>query len=374
MKLLLTGGGTAGHVNPALAIAETFTANNKQTKLYFAGTNNAMERRLAQEAGLPYLPVEAAGFSRTLSLKNIRAFYLALVSPIKAKKLLLSLAPDLVVGTGGYVSWPMLKAAAKLGIPTAIHESNAYPGLTVRRLAGCVDLVLLNFEEAASYLGHAKKIQCVGNPLRGGFASYDRNTAREMLGIPKDVRLLVSFGGSLGASAINDAALSLLEGYLSENKELHYVHGTGSRYYQSFSDEIKKRGLVPPSRFTFSAYLSPMPLLMAAADLVICRAGAMTVSELARAHRASILVPSPNVADDHQTKNATALAATGAAALIKETELKGEDFINKVDELLKKDTERKKMETAVAAFDKPNANRDIYDALIKLQKNKGRLG
>ena len=166
MKIILTGGGTAGHVTPALAIAELFRQNIPSSKILYVGTPTGMERRLVKEAGYPYHAIEASGFYRSLTPRNLRSAWLALTSPQKAKKLLKNYEPDLVIGTGGYVSWPVLSAATALGLPTALHESNAIPGLTVRRLAGRVDLVLLNFIEAQAHLPRARRIEHVGESSR----------------------------------------------------------------------------------------------------------------------------------------------------------------------------------------------------------------
>ena len=368
MKLLLTGGGTAGQVNPALAIAEIFRKNYPTAGIAFAGTPNGMERRLVAEAGLPYYPIEAMGLSRSLSLKNLRALHLALVGPRRAEALLRTIRPDLVVGTGGYVSWPVLKAATALKIPCAIHESNAVPGLTVRRLAGEVDAVLLNLAEAENALPRARHIVHVGNPLCGGFSSVSRDKARAALGIPEKAHLVVSFGGSLGAAAINRAVLTLWQEYTLHTEGVYHIHGCGTRYFEAFKKEAGQKFRSLPPRIGYSAYLGNMPLLMAAADLLICRAGAMTISEVARARRAAILIPSPNVAGDHQTKNALALTARGAGILLKEEALTDGVLSREVASLLHDDAARRRMEEAVGAVDIPDANRRILTALTALIK------
>ncbi len=371
MKLLLTGGGTAGHINPALAIAELFERNAPGSEIYFAGTPHGMERELVSKKGYPYYPIEVMGLSRSLSPRNLRALYLAAVSPQRAKKILRELSPSLVVGTGGYVSWPMLSAAAALGIPTALHESNAIPGLTVRRLAGRVDLVLLNFAEAAERLPNAKKCLHVGNPLRGGFSTISRAVARRHLGIPSEARLVVSFGGSLGAEGINRAVLALWESYSLSHRSVWHIHGAGRRYYKDFGEEAARRLPALPKRLQYREYLEEMPLLMAACDLLLCRSGAMTVSEAARAGRAMVLIPSPYVVGDHQTKNAMALEELGAATVLREDTLNTESVIAAVSKILESASVQEKMERAATAFDIPDANRRIFDSLSRLIREKG---
>ncbi|MBO7292653.1 MAG: UDP-N-acetylglucosamine--N-acetylmuramyl-(pentapeptide) pyrophosphoryl-undecaprenol N-acetylglucosamine transferase [Clostridia bacterium] len=368
MKILLTGGGTAGHVTPALAIAETFRRNAPGTEMLFVGTPAGMERRLAEEAGLPYYPIRVMGLRRSITPRNLYALYLAVRSPYAAKRLLREVRPDLVIGTGGYVSWPTLSAAASLGIPTALHESNALPGLTVRRLAGRVDLLLLNFAEAKERLSQVKKVIHVGNPLRGSFSALSRTEARERLGIPRAANVLLSFGGSLGADALNRAVLDLWEDFGIQNDSLFHVHGTGRRYFDAFREEVKGRfGELPP-RLHYREYLNDMGALMAAADLIVCRAGAMTLSEIARMRRASILIPSPHVAENHQERNAEALAALGAAELIPERSLTRTSFVTAVRRILEDGNLRTSMESAVGQFDRPNANKRIYEALCCLIK------
>ncbi len=366
MKLLLCGGGTAGHVNPALAIAEAFKKNRTDAEIFFAGTEEGIERRLVSDAGYPFYPIKVAGFQRSLSPKNLRALYLALTSPIAAKAILRELSPDLVVGTGGYVCWPILAAATSLGIPSAIHESNAIPGLTVKRLAKRVDTVLLNFREAGAYLPRAKEIQVVGNPLRGGFSALPREVAKARLAIPKDARLILSFGGSLGAEGINGAMLDLWEDYVLKQEGIYHLHGAGRRFGEAMRKEARDRlGDLPP-RIKIMDYIGDMPLMMAAADLVVCRAGAMTVSEVARAGRAAILIPSPHVVGDHQTKNAIALRDRGAALLQKESELSRGCLRAEVAHVLEDDDFRARLESNAKGFDVPDANKRIYRALCRL--------
>ena len=370
MRIILTGGGTAGHVNPAIAIAEILKRNISDAEIIYVGTPDGMERRLIDEIGYPYYPIRSMGFTRTLSIKNLQALWIAVNEPRKAKKLLTELKPDLVVGTGGYVCWPVLSAAAALGIPCALHESNAVPGLTVRRLAKRVDTVMLNFAEASRELAAAKRIVRVGNPLRNGFKKERREDARNALGIPSDAKLVISFGGSLGAEKINHAILALFKEYTAKNSDIHHIHGCGRRYFDAFKKSVETEFGTLPARIRYDEYLTNMPVLMAAADLVICRAGAMTISEITGSGRASILVPSPNVANDHQTKNALSLQEAGAALLLAEDELSRLPAC--VHTLLFDEGTRKKMEAAAAAFHTHDAERAIYNELTRLLKSKKR--
>ena len=213
MRVLMTGGGTGGHVNPALAIANTIKQNDPDAVIAYAGTKRGIENKLVPKAGYPMYHVEVRGIKRSLSPSNIKAAYLALTSPIKARKIIKEFKPDLVVGTGGYVSWPIVKAAASMGIPTALHESNAIAGVAVKMLQKSVDRIYLNFEKTGETLtcDRAKLMQ-VGNPVMGGFSSMSREEARKKLGIPDKYKyIILSYAGSMGAKKVNDAILCLMK-------------------------------------------------------------------------------------------------------------------------------------------------------------------
>lgn len=363
MRILLSGGGTAGHINPAIAIADLIQKSNPQATLAFVGTPHGMENRLVTQAGYPIYHVDVRGFRRSLSPKNLKALYLAASSPRKAAAILSDFAPDLVIGTGGYVCYPILRAAARRNIPTAIHESNALPGLTVRTLAPRMDAIWLNFAESAQHLPRS----CVapkhtGNPLRHGFREFSREMARRQLGIaPREVFLL-SFGGSLGADCINSSVFALFDRLHLRYPRLTLVHACGARHY----DECRGRFARFAPRATLVPYLDNMPLYMAAADIVVSRAGAMTVSELANARKCAILVPSPHVTGNHQYENAATLANRGAAFLVEERELPGGRLADLFEDLLRHPEKRKLSETRIARFCVPDTNERILSEIKRL--------
>ncbi len=365
MRLLLTGGGTAGHINPALAIAEIFLESCPDTELFFVGTPNGMERRLVEKAKIPFFPIKISGFKRSLSLKNVKALYQAAAAPLAAEGLLRHIKPDLAVGTGGYVCWPTLLAASRLGIKTALHESNAIPGLTTRKLSRRMDLVLLNFPSAKEHLPPCNALH-VGCPTLPSFCRYTKQEARKKLGIPKGARLIVSFGGSLGAAPLNQAVLSLLGDYILTNRNIYFMHGYGARYEKEFNETLTQRFGALPKRVSFLPYLDDMPLRMSACDLLICRAGAMTLTEASLTHSPAILIPSPNVTADHQTKNAEAFQKAGGGVMIKEEDLFEGVLTDKVKQILENDTLRRRMEAGAASFSPSNSNLLIYRALSNL--------
>lgn len=343
MKVVFTGGGTGGHVNPAIAIADTIKRLEPDSEITFVGTPRGIENKLVPEAGYPIRHVDIRGLRRSLSLSNIKTLYLTLTSPGKAKKLLRELQPDIVLGTGGYVCWPVMKAASKMGIPTALHESNAVPGAAVKMLSGSVDRVYLNFEETAAAFSDKSKLQRVGNPLRSGFSGISREEGRRLAGIDDKYKYTVlSFGGSLGAEKVNEAVLDMMRDFTSKRDDVYHIHACGSIEWEDAQKGFKNRGLEGCENISLREYIYNMPELMAAADIVICRAGAMTVSELAMCGKCVIFIPSPNVTNNHQYKNAAVLRDAGAAELIEESELSTRPLATVAEKLLSPDGDEKR--------------------------------
>ena len=370
MRVLMTGGGTGGHVNPAIAIANTIKQNDPSAEIAFVGTSRGIENKLVPAAGYPLYHVEVRGFRRSLSPANLRAAWLAFVSPIRAKKLIAEFKPDIVVGTGGYACWPVLVAASRMGIPTAVHESNALPGVTVRRLQAYVDRIMLNFAESAERLDAKEKLMVVGNPLRGQFGTLDRDAAREKLGIGGYRRMILSCGGSMGAEPVNDAMLDLMRDYGLQHPDVLHLHATGALEYEAAKEKFKAYGLEGKDNLRLVEYIYDMPEQMAAADLVVNRAGAMTLSELAAQKKACLLIPSPYVADNHQYKNAKVLADAGAALLIEEKDITPDGVAAEVSSLLEDDARRAAMEEAISAFARTDANKVIYEEICRLVNTK----
>lgn len=372
MRVLMTGGGTGGHVNPALAIAGTIKANIPDSVIEYVGTSKGIENRLVERAGYKMHHVEIQGIRRSLSLSNLKTLRYILTAPGKAKKLLKEFKPDIVIGTGGYVCWPVVKAAANMGIPTALHESNAVPGVAVKALANKVDRIYINFEKTAEYLPDKSKVVHVGNPLMSEFASVGRDEARITLGIPDECKyILLSYGGSLGAEKINEAMLSFMKSAVASHPEIYHIHATGSSSYDAIKKEFDAAGLDKCANIDLREYIYNMPLLMAASDVVVCRAGAMTVSELSRSGKCAVFIPSPNVTNNHQYKNAKVLADDGAALLFEEPSLNA-DFEKTLLRLLSPDgdEERSSMEQKIVKFSVPDANKRIFEDVLKLTSSK----
>ena len=326
MRVLMTGGGTAGHINPALAIADDLKRRHPDAEFLFVGAEGRMETELVPKAGYPIRTVRVKGFQRRLTpaalAHNVSAAFCALTAGRTCEKILKEFRPDIAIGTGGYVSGPILRKAAQDGIPVIVHESNALPGVTVKMLAKYATVCLPD-ESARAYLPEGSRAVVTGNPLRKEFAALDRTEARRALGL--DARpMVLSFGGSLGAARLNEAMLYVLKESRAHGG-IQHIHATGKQGYTAFCEAMQAQGVpLQGDGISVRAYIDDMSRCMAAADLVICRCGAMTLSELPICGKPSILIPSPYVAENHQYHNAMVLVERGAAVCIEEKDLTGE--------------------------------------------------
>ena len=370
MHILFAGGGTAGHINPALAIAGYIREKHPDAHISYIGTSDKLESKLVPEKGYNFRTISVAGFQRKISIanigKNISAVGKAIKSSMTAKKILKELQPDIVIGTGGYVSGPVLRAATKLKIKTAIHEQNAFPGVTTKMLAPNVNAVMLAMPEAEKYLKLKEKPHITGNPIRQELLNITREEARAKLGLDNNTPMLLSFGGSLGATKINQAVSELIKWH-NEGGKFYHIHGTGKSGYGEFTDSLNDVQL--SNRIDVREYISDMDVCMAAADLIICRAGAITLSELLACGKPSILIPSPYVAENHQYHNAMTLKKTGAAEIIEEKNLSGEKLIEIVSDLINDKAKLTAMSNAAKNASIKDANERIYEIIMRLYDN-----
>ncbi|MBE6564970.1 MAG: undecaprenyldiphospho-muramoylpentapeptide beta-N-acetylglucosaminyltransferase [Ruminococcaceae bacterium] len=369
MRVLMTGGGTGGHVNPALAIAAQIKKHDPDSVIAFAGTPRGIENKLVPKEGYPLYHVDVRPLSRRLTLSNLRTFLLAFTSVFEAKKIIKEFKPDLVVGTGGYVCWPVVKAASLMGIPTALHEANAFPGMTTRMLEKYTDLFMVCYEETKAHLKSPEKAVHVGNPVNPLFLSLDGAEERRKQGVEgKYRRLILSCGGSMGAEQVNFNVLDVMKRYTINHPEVLHIHGTGAIEYEIAKAKFEEMGLEKAENIQLREYIYDMPSLMASADLVINRAGSMTLSELEILGKPCILIPSPNVTDNHQYKNAKVLADRGGALLIEEKDLKEGVLAQAVEKLLADEETLKRMSEAMSSMAMKNAGERIYNLLISLVK------
>ena len=372
MKVLIAAGGTAGHINPALAIAAYLKERRPDTEIAFAGRREGMEYGLVSRQGYPFYHIEVQGIQRSLTphniVRNVKALWYLSSSGRKSRRILRDFAPDLVIGTGGYVSGPVVLSAAKQGIRTAIHEQNAFPGVTNKILAKQVDLVFAAMPDAVEKLGVPHKTIITGNPVRPEILRADRQAARAKLGVREGQICLLSFGGSLGARTINQVVAQLAEWQIREKKDFLQIHATGSYGVELFHKLCEEKGILGDPHLVVKEYIDDMAGCLAAADLVISRSGAITISELAAAGKASILIPSPNVAENHQYYNALELSRPGAAVLIEEKDLTGQKLIDTVEALTRDPETLSLMDAAAFGCAHLNSLVKFYAHLEKLMQ------
>lgn len=334
MKVLLAGGGTGGHINPAIAIANEWKKRDPKAEFLFVAVPGNMEDTLVPKAGYPVVHIKLAGFYRSFHprdlVHNLKAAAWLATSDIKAAGIIRGFRPDFAVGTGGYLSGPVIRKAEKEGIPVFIHEQNAFPGVTTKLLAPHADIVFSAFSEAAERLPDCKRFEVVGNPVRQAFMSVSKKEARKKLGLD-DHFTIFSVGGSLGATKINEMAADLMAWH-GPLGEINHIHGFGKNGRELFPQMLAERGidLKQYPRISAQEYIDNIHLYMAAADLVISRAGAITISELQITGSPSILVPYPYAAENHQYHNAMVLQKAGAALVVQEKDYKKEWLIEEV--------------------------------------------
>ena len=370
-KLLFATGGTGGHINPALAVAGYIRENYPKAEILFVGTADRMEAQLVPAAGYDFKTIEIQGFSRELNFEgikhNIKTVNLLFKSEGQAKKIIEDFKPDVVIGFGGYVSGPVLSVAARMGIPTAVHEQNAFPGVTNKNLAKKVDVVMLTAPEAEKLLKPKNPCVVTGLPIRGEIISANKEFARAEMKL--DSRpLILSMGGSLGARAINEAVKYLIL-HRFEKKDCYYLHATGKAGTAMIDDIGKDVDLNANPQIMLREYINDMDRCLAASDLVVCRAGASSLSEIQALGKPSILVPYPYAAENHQYYNAKTMSDRDAAILIEEKNFTGERLLSEVEKLLSKPERLKKMGENARAMAILDASQRITECVCKIVKN-----
>lgn len=376
MKILFATGGTAGHINPALAVASYIRETHPESEILFVGTADHMESRLVPNAGFDFKTIKISGFRRSFSPEaiahNIKTVSQLITSKFSTKKIIKEFKPDVVVGFGGYVSGPVLQTAVDMKIPTCIHEQNAYPGITNKTLAKEVDKVMLTVEDAKKHLEAKNEVVVTGLPVRGELLKACKDIARKELGIPDGKYLVLSFGGSLGAKPLNEAMYNILLDSAKSGKyyHIHSVGTNGGEFLDKFKNEgfnESEKGLEKGS-VQVRQYIDDMDRCMAAADLVIGRAGASSLSEIEALGKASILIPSPYVAENHQFHNAMALVNRGAGSIIEEKDLTSESLSQAIDSMLSNPTKLIQIEENAKNMSITNARERIANIILSLIK------
>jgi len=373
MNVIFTCGGTGGHINPAIAVANIWKERHPDSNVLFIGAKDRMEEELVPKAGYKLHTIPASGMSREKSLAglkhNVRAVNYVFQAVKSCKKVISEFKADVVVGTGGYASFAALYAASRLGVPTCVHESNAMPGLTTRMIAGRADRVLVCFPESAKYYKHPEKVEVVGMPVRREFIFTKKEDARKALGLDERP-LIVSAFGSQGAKAMNEAVLGLLQLEKEKDYPYQHIHATGSYGWEWMPEAVKKAG-VPfdgSCGITMQEYIYNMPEVMAAADVIISRAGASSCNEIAASGTPCILIPSPNVTDNHQEKNARAYERGGGAEVILEQDCTPQLLMERITGILEDKDRCSRMGTALqkmCVFDSAERLCDIIEQLAK---------
>lgn len=373
MRVLMTGGGTGGHINPALAIAALIRAHCPDAEFLFVGAKGRMEEQLVPAAGYQLKTVDVRGFQRKLTLKNVGRNVKAAVCAVSAgptcRRILKEFRPDMAIGTGGYVSGPILRQAAKMGIPVAVHESNAFPGVTVKMLAKYADVVMICDESARRYLPPNAKVAVTGNPIRREFLSPDKAAARRELGLDERP-VVLSVGGSLGARRINEAMVGVLK-RSHDSGVFQHIHATGRGGFDTMKQQLEAQGVpLKADGIWVREYIDDMPRCVAAADVVISRCGAMTLSELPAAGKPSVLIPSPYVAENHQYHNAMALVNKGAALCVQESELTADSLWDALQTVLSDPAHCTAMAQKARAAAVIDADERIWEAIRPLLAGK----
>ena len=364
--VLVAAGGTGGHIYPGLAIAETLRNRHPDWQIIFIGSKTGMETKIIPNYDFPMDYIRVSGFDRGNPVKMVRAAFKMAVSRNDAKKLLEKYKPDLVIGTGGYTSGMLLYVAGTAGVPTLIHEQNAFPGKANRMAASKVSCVALTFEEAKHYFGNARTELC-GNPVRDAFKHIDPVKCREQIGISMNKRVILATGGSQGAASINKAMLKVADAYKG-NPTYEIYHLVGPKKYDEVMTEARSMGIDRFDNIHILDYSNEMDVLMGAADVLISRAGATTIAEMSASGTPAVLVPYPFAAGDHQTFNARAVVDAGAGIMIEDSDLTGELLLSTVNELLSNDKKLEEFKQNALVYAKPEAGdkiADIAESLIK---------
>ena len=369
-RVIFTCGGTAGHVNPALALAGYMREKDAGTQILFVGAERGLERDLIAHTDYPFRTVNISSFHRSFRPAEIKHNLVSLKNLAHAEReanaILNDFHPDLIVGTGGYASYPMVKAAARAGIPTAVHESNMVPGLTTKMLESYADVIMVGFEDCRQHYKHPERIAVTGTPVRGDFFRLSREEARKKLCFDDEAPLVVSFWGSLGARHMNECMVDFFRREDAEGYPFRHIHAVGKGGWEAMEQKLRELGLPKSDRLDVRQYIYDMDVVMAAADVVLCRAGASTISELTALGKPTVMVPSPYVTNNHQEKNARLLEKHGGAVVITEPESTGDGLYKAVEAILSDNEKRISMARAMKELGIPDATARIYDTVMAL--------
>lgn len=371
MRVLITGGGTGGHINPALAIAQKVRAKDNQNEILYVGTKNSLESELVPKEGFEFKYVTAKYLRRRISFENIKTLFASFKGVIEASKVINDFKPDIVVGTGGYVCGPVVLAASFKKIPTMIHEQNVFPGITNKMLSKVVDKICISFKEAEKYFSEntRSKLVLVGNPVRKDILTSDRRKSRTKYNLRPETIFIYSFGGSGGQVSLNESMIDVIKKY-NGNTDVKILHVTGKRLYEDFNEKMKKANIKLESNIEIKDYMYDAPTALSASDIVIGSAGAITIAEITVVGVPSILIPKTYTAENHQEYNARALEKEGAAKVILEKDLTGKELINAINEIIENNNTLKTMSLNSKRLGSINVEEKIYEVMTNLTNPK----
>lgn len=371
MRVIIAAAGTAGHINPGIAIANKIKQEEKDSEIIFIGTTRGLENDLVPRAGFGLKTIEAYGLSKKLSIENLKKLYLTLKGFGEAKKIIKDFKPDVVIGMGGYICGAVIASAHSLNVPTMLHESNSFPGKAIKMLAKKTDTILVSFEDAIPRIKNAKNVVYTGTPVKIKRQEYDSNTKKailQKLGLNETKPVVLVSGGSQGAKKINEAIIQIIKNKLNKNYQV--IWATGQKQFDIVKEELEnsQENINNIDGMKIMPYIYNMEEVANTSDIMVGRAGAMTVTEIANLGKPSILVPLPNVSHNHQWYNAKVLENVGAAKIILNDELTGEKLNKVIGEILKEPSQKKKMGEKALKIATNNADDKIYQEIKKLER------
>ncbi len=371
MRVIVAAAGTAGHINPGLAIANEIKKQEKDSQIIFIGTPRGLENDLVPRAGYELKTVEAYGLSKQISITNLKKMYSTLQATKKVRKIIKEFKPDIIVGAGGYICGPAVWAAQKEKIPVVLHESNAFPGKAVKMLANKAEEVLISFEEARTRIPKAKKIVFTGTPVKIQKNEYTKEERKKILDkekIKSDKPIILIFGGSQGAQKINEAIIGILENKLNKNYQIMWA--TGPKQFDIIKEELSQKDIninnIENARIV--PYIYNMEEIMNVSDVIVARSGAMTITEISNLGKPSILVPLPNVSQDHQLYNAKVLENVGAAKIILNNELDKDNLNEEIEKIITNENLKKEMGEKAYTKSVKDVQENIYKEIKKIVK------
>ena len=366
MKVIVSGGGTGGHIYPAISIAEEIKKNIKDVEILYIGTKGSLEEELVSRTDYLFKSIRVKGMPRRLNKKSLIALKELMIGLSQAKRIIKEFKPDVVIGTGGYVSGPIVYAAANSKVPTLIHEQNAFPGITNKILARYVDKVLITFEDSRKYFKDKEKTVLTGNPIRSEIINVDREVAYETLGIKRDKPFIVSFGGSGGQKSLNNSILESLEDFSKADYQV--LHITGKNNYDKFLNDMLDKGIKASDDIRIVSYFNEMPKALNLADLVITSGGAITLAEISAIGVPGILIPKAYTAENHQEYNARSFQERGAAIMVLEKDLADINLFTLVKDIVEDKDKLDNMRIKSKELGLTKANSLIFEEIEKLVK------